>query len=294
MLYIVYGEDTYRSREKVKELAGYFVAKTGETGVTHLPAEEATDLRIEELARTASLFSAKHVVTIFSWLQEEKTPKEIKRLTEMMAVSHNIFILWEEKLTKDILRTLEKQAAKIQEVKFLSGAKLKEWIKMRAPKAPETEISNWINVCGADLWCLGSKADKFSLGGEKAERAKEKGTPFALADAIASRRGLDAWRVCQMEILDGADSEDLFWKAWWQVKTLLTVSIFLAGGAQEGTIAKESALHPFVVSKASRALRNFSGDDIKNISCSFIKAYHESRRGNMPLNIALERILLKL
>ena len=94
MLYVIYGQDNYRSREKFKFLADYFLNKTGNDGLIRMTPEEATPFKMEEASRSASLFSKKHVVLIERWFEEERQEKEMKRLLKMVSPSPHIFIFF--------------------------------------------------------------------------------------------------------------------------------------------------------------------------------------------------------
>ena len=294
MLYVIYGQDNYRSREKFKFLADYFLAKTGEDGLIRMTPEEATSLKIEEASRSASLFSKKHVVLIERWFEEERQEKEMKRLLKMVSESPNIFIFWEEEIEKEILEYLEKFAEKIENMEFLPEAKLLAWINERASEVPMATQKSWIKSCGKDLRCLSVKIENFVLGGEETEEKKNNKSPFILADAILGKRKGEAWLTYQREILKGVNSEDLFWDAWWQVKTLFTVLRMVSDGFSEGEIATLTGIKPYPVKKSLNALRLFKKGEIEKLSQNFVRALHESRRGNMALNIAFERILLEI
>ncbi len=293
MLYVIYGKDNFRSREKFRFLTNYFLAKTGEHGLIKILPEEATFLKIEEASKSASLFSKKHVVLLERWLEEERPAKELEQILKIMAGSPNVFILWEEEITKDVLEPLENFAEKIEKVEPLSKEKVADWIKEKAPKASPILIQNWVEICGNDLRCLSQSIENFSLGMEEGAR-KNIVSPFALADALLSGKKGEAWLVYQREILRGAEPEDLFWKAWWQIKTLLTVFVMSQEGFSEPEIAELAGINPYPVKKSLRAVKFFKKGEIENLTRQMILSFHESRRGKTALNIAFERILLKL
>jgi DNA polymerase III delta subunit len=118
---------------------------------------------------------------------------------------------------------------------------------------------------------------------DQKEKKRETFSIFSLADALGTRDKKNLWVLYEKAIRAGKTPEEIAGTLFWQLKTLLLV------GSGEGM-----ALHPYVKSKASRFLKNYSIDEIQKISFLLISEYHESRRGGLPLQERLERLILSL
>ena len=109
---------------------------------------------------------------------------------------------------------------------------------------------------------------------------------FALADAIATRDRLKAWVTYRQAVDTGLEPENIIGTLFWQAK-----SIAVAG---RSTSAPESGLTPFVYGKAKRAAGRFSSDEQAKLMASLISIYHDSHRGLVDAELAMERWCLML
>lgn len=130
---------------------------------------------------------------------------------------------------------------------------------------------------------------------EKAEKVlmferKEKKVPefniFSLTDAFGARDKKKLWVLYQQARMSGAEPEEVHGILFWQLK-----SIFLATVCKT---ADEAGVKPFVWSKAKSFAKNYSAEELKNLSSKFISLYHDSRRGIHEFDIALERLILTI
>ena len=56
----------------------------------------------------------------------------------------------------------------------------------------------------------------------------------------------------------------------------------------------ELGLHPFVVKKAIGFTKNFSQEELEELSRKLVTIYHDARRGGDELPVALEKFVLSL
>ena len=108
---------------------------------------------------------------------------------------------------------------------------------------------------------------------------------FGLLDALASRDRKRAWVLYQEARSTGLVPEDIFWRIQWQVKTIL-----LAGVTKT---AEEADMKTFPYNKAKDATRNFSSQDLKDLSEKIVNIYHSARRGS-SLDLGLEELVLNI
>ncbi|MDO8572768.1 MAG: hypothetical protein Q7S11_03320 [bacterium] len=109
---------------------------------------------------------------------------------------------------------------------------------------------------------------------------------FALSDALGRRSKKDAWVLLQKSFDAGGVAEEIHGMLFWQVKSMiLAVSSKTAG---------EAGLNPFVFRKSLSFAKNFTEEELKNLSSRLVSIYHEARRGGDELGMALEKFVLSI
>lgn len=124
-------------------------------------------------------------------------------------------------------------------------------------------------------------------GGEVVSRKSGTAKPkqdfniFALADALGNRDRKNLWTLYTQALRAGKTPEEISGTLFWQVKSMLQVA------KGDGT-----SLNPFVKSKAARFIKNYSETELEKLAYELVSEYHESRRGGLPLEGRLERVIL--
>ncbi len=106
---------------------------------------------------------------------------------------------------------------------------------------------------------------------------------FAMTDALAARDKKKLWMLYREAIQEGLPPEELHGILWWQIKTMLQVT--------EGDTV---GMKPFTLMKAKGALRHYTKEDVQHLARTFVRMYHESRRGHVDFEIGLEQVLLSV
>src|SRR3989338_8731887 len=289
MFYLLHGQDTYRSREKLKELVSHFKTKVSGLGFFRIEGENFSEAEFKELLRGKTLFEKKYVVVCDEVLENKEALNFILGSLDDLAKTDNMFLFLEEEVDEKVLEEFKKQAYKIQEYKPLDGVKLKAWFA--AQKIPLNIASEIIKKCGSDLWRASKEIEKYALGGltAKQEMVAEY-NPFAICDAFAEKNKVKAWTIYQQALRQGIPAEEVFFKTLWQIKNLLLVKKLMNAGV--ANVSKETGLHSFVIGKAIKAAKNFSEDELINYSYEMLKIYHEERRGWSELAIEFEKLLI--
>ena len=109
---------------------------------------------------------------------------------------------------------------------------------------------------------------------------------FALADAIGERNAFKAWSVYREAITAGLEVESIIGTLFWQVKSMIL--------ALNGKSAGDTGLTPFVYSKAKKGCGNYSRDELYALLDNLIVVYHDSHRGLVDGELAVEQWCLGL
>lgn len=289
MLYLLFGKDTYRSRQKLNELLDFFRSKTKDFGIFRISGENFNAEEFESFLKSKNLFNERSIIVCIDIVENKSASNFILNNLERCADSENIFLFLEKEVGNDILALFKKSAEKIQKFDLLSGAKLKKWIQEEAGKRKiKLSLDTQDKITekySSDLWRVSSEIDISALGGEiKRAETKEQYNPFQICDAFAYKDRKTAWILFQKALFNGITAEEVFWKIWWQIKTLILVKNQPHG----------LNLHPFVIKKTLRNINNFTKEELNNLSWQLVSLYHKTRKGQAEFEIGLEKFILNI
>ncbi len=117
MFYLLYGKDTFKGKQKLKELLVFFRAKVGNAGIFRMEEDDFNLAELEELLKSQMLFGDKHVVVCDRIFSDSAAKEFVRNSAEKFAASRNAFIFFEEEVDEETLGFLKGHAEKIQEFK---------------------------------------------------------------------------------------------------------------------------------------------------------------------------------
>jgi DNA polymerase III delta subunit len=133
---------------------------------------------------------------------------------------------------------------------------------------------------------VSEKIQEYKLAdSKKAGREAGDFNTFALADAFGQRDKKKLWTL-YVEALKNSAPEEIHGILWWQLKSMIL-------SVKSGS-ASEVGMKDFPYNKAKRFAKNFTADELQDLSDEMIAIYHESRRGGSDLGIRLEKFLLEV
>ena len=289
MFYILYGQDTYRSREKLNELVSHFKTKVSGLGFFRIERDNFNEAEFDEMLKGKTLFEKKYVVVCEGILENKQTADFVLGNLDKLAKTDNMFLFLEKDIDEKVLEEFKKQAYKVQEFKHLDGVKLKVWFA--AKKIPANIASDIIKKSGSDLWRASKEIEKYQLGSSASKLDETPAyNPFAICDAFAEKNKAKTWIIYQQALRQGIPAEEVFFKILWQIKNLLMVKKLMS--AKVANVGKESGLKPFVAGKAIKTAKNFTEEELENYSYEMLKIYHQERRGESELPIEFEKFIL--
>jgi len=301
MLYLFFGEDNFRRRERLHEFLEQLSDGEDRTfSLSRFDSDTFAKISFEELAREESLFGGHHIIVCENLFQEEDLPDFLVKHLELCKCSKKIFVFCEEELKSPYLRHFQKFAEKVEEFNFLSLPQVRIWLEKEAKKR-EVEMTSGlreelIQQCGRNLWLLSQELEKYALTLKKEFFGKKNGAEevniFHITDAIAAKDRGRAWFLFQKAILSGADIEEIFWKIVWQIKNLFMIKKLQPMPEQK--IVEKTHLHPYVVKKTASSTRLYTEEELARYSSELINLYHNARRGQADFETGIEKFLIKL
>lgn len=292
MIYVFYGNDTFRIKEELKKILESF---ENISEIFRFENENFNQEEFENLLRTDTLFGQKNIIICAGLIDSKTYSKFILEKIDGCIKSENIFFFTEEELSEKNIEFLKEKTKNIKEFKNLSPANLKKWldeyIKGKKIKISINAQNEIIKKCSSDLWCVSKEVERFSLGGNidvSGNGGEYK--PFAICDAISQKNKAQAWALFHGALFVGVPAEEVFYKVSWQIKNLLLIKKLSQISGID--IAKESGLHPYVVKKTMLAIKDFTEEELENYSFKLTELYHNARRGLADFSVGLEKILI--
>jgi len=281
MLILLYGEDTYRLRQKLNEIVKEYQTKHQSGLSLAVFRESGLDLdKIREKIEAVSMFDEKKLIVLENSFRNKNFQEEFFKYTKKNKLKENrdiiLVIVQEGKLA---ISGIKNKLSMLEEFKPLMGTELVNWVKNefnqnKAKIEPEA-IRKLIAYIGSDLWQMSSEIGKLASY-KKGEEIKEEDIDllvranldtniFKTLDALAQRDKKSALRFLHEHLNQGENEIYLFTMLTYQVRTLLKLKDLMEKGTPYYSLAQKSGLHPFVVKKSSQQLRNFSLEGLKKI-----------------------------
>lgn len=297
MIYFLRGPDTYRSRQKLREITAAFQKKAGGMfNVTRIDAEDQPGA-VRAVGRAASLFAQKelYVIERISGAAKEDQA-HVRGALERWAGDRDLtLIFWEAELeAKDaLLAALKKCAAKTQEFKALTGAAVMRWIagetERRKIRLARGEAERLAARFGPDLWALAQELEKVSSGWQERTALREEEKVWSFTDEFFRQRRAS---VRYLERLLEAGYEPIYILG--ALAGALRTLTLVADGLERGNLRAATAkLHPYVVKKNAELARRLRRSDISDYFFALLSADLEQKTGQLPPPLPLIKLVLK-
>lgn len=330
MIIFLYGEDTFRSRRKLKELKERFLREVDPSGnsLTVLDGATASMEKINEAVSPASLLSKKRMIIIENiFLNKGKLIfGQLALYFKRKKIEENIIVFWDgaidaKKLAQD-KKELFKFLSKVkygQEFRALSNTEAMAWTKKevesRGGKISREALLFFTSLLGSDLWQINNEIDKllnYKLSQKLALAADGRGTIieaediknlvsgqfneriFALTDAISNRNKKEAARLMEDQLEGGLGESYLLNMIVRQFRILLQIRQALDSGLTPRKIINLLKLHPFIVQKGVNQVRNFSLNSLKDIFIQLARIDYLMKSGQADAKTMLSLFLAEI
>lgn len=307
MIYLLYGEDSYRSRKKVREITDHFYRVSGSAeGAYRIALSECLLQDVEATAGTASLFRKKRFV-----LFEEPcaAPADIVQFLETKlpsyAASDDVFMFWDRAPGKGagavLLRKIVEYAAKTQEFGYLAPRAVVKFFDeealARGVVLLPREKQELIAAAAGDSWRLVQLIEKRALGMSMTplwHEELQKRIIFSFTDACGWRKRQEAWLLLQRLLRHGFTAEHLFWALLGHIRTLIRVGSLAESGVSAAALPRAAGVHPFVAKKAVVQAARFSIPELSRLFGNLSQLDYEAKQSRGDMTLGLERIVLSL
>jgi len=315
MLILLYGPDSYRSSQKLKDIIIEYKGKH-KSGLNFRQLEWAPEIfnEIKNAFSSFSMFDEKKLIIIKGACQSPKTDQEkiIELLADKkIAKDDSAIVVFHEggKAEKSDLAVWLKKNTKMAECfEALSGAKLCNWVKKEVQNLGG-EISSGAAeklaaFVGSDLWQIYNEVNKlisFKVGKLITEedvdllvKSKYDSNIFATIDALANRNKNLAYKLIHQHLEQGENEIYILTMFIYQFRNLLQIKSLIDGGMASDTLAKKTGLHPFVIKKSWGMLKNFSLEVLKKVYERLLRLDIAIKRGRIEPQTALDLIVAEI
>ncbi len=312
MILFLYGADTYRSRQKLKEIINRY-KKVHKSGLS-LRRFNEEGFRFEDFQNeieTASMFKEKKLLLLINVFANQefkdrflKNKKKILHSDDTIVVYQAGGVNKKELFVKFLLNN-----SKSQEFKPLEGRGLRNWIRKEFLhyhlEISGPALERLIESVGSDSWQMANEIKKLSLykmGQNRDISANEGGeirledvnilvVPkiendiFKTVDAVAARNKKTALRLLKSHLKKGSPPLYLLSMISLQFRNLLIIKDLM-----ERNISPygSSGLHPYVIRKSLFISGRFSLAELKRIYLSLFQLDIAVKTGKMDAETAID------
>jgi len=316
MIIFLYGADSYRSTQKLKELKQKFVAKVDKSAVNliEVDGEKISLNDFNKAIATRSFLAAKRMVVVKNILKQNK-----KMQTDILALlkkgdyrdeqDENVIVLWETGVDKRGALFKYLAGAKFsQEFNVLQGVALIKWVQQKVTKLGLT-ISQANAVLLAqrsdgNLWALVNEIKRLAAGCqgqeiravdiEQSYLVKTDDNIFNLTDAVGGGNKKLALKLIDEQLESGENGIYLLSMLVRQFRILIQIRAELnQGSGNYKQIATKLNLHPFVIQKALPQASRYDLSQLKKIYEYLLRADIQLKRGVAPA-VVLETLVMEL
>jgi DNA polymerase-3 subunit delta len=308
MIFLLYGEDNYSSREKLRDMVErYKKANKSGLDLKYLESVSFQDLLDEN--QQNSIFNEKKLLVVSNSITDKYFKESFLKDYKKLADGQNIIVFLENKLAaNDACLKIFDKFGKRQEFPVLSGEKLKKWIKDRlgefGASISQTALNKLMMAGEGDLWLLSNEIKKLAAfrGGKMIEdkdvdllvQSKIGTDIFKTIDAIALKNKKAAISLLHNHIEKGDAPLYLLSMIAFQFRNLLVVKDLMEKGKPYYSIPKLTKLHPFVVKKSYESAQRFSYLELKKIYQKIFQVDFSIKTGKLKPEEALDMFISEI
>ena len=311
MILFIYGDDSYRSKEKLDEIISHYkeVRKSG-LNLMYVDATTGTFADFYDRFKISPMFAETKLVILKNVSSSKQFQEDfLQEITILQTLKDVIVIFEKEKIDQrlKLFKTLLKEC-KCQEFALLDARQVTAWVGKELEKLGAKINKDALDIlaryAGNDLWRLKQEIKKladFKRGLViKKEDVELMVAPniendiFKTIDALAEKNKTRALQLLHTHIDSGENALYLLSMVAYQFRNLLMVKELSEEGLMYASIIKKSGLHPFVVKKTYFQCRQFSFEELKNIYRRIFSVDADIKIGKIEPETALDLLISKM
>ncbi len=318
MVIFLYGQDTYRLTQKLREIIEEYkkIHKSGLNLRFFDFSDSTKGLSFQDFKdafQQRSMFKEKRLMVLTHVFSNKDLKqsflKNIKNLTD----SKDVIVISEKNkiLANDSLFKILKKKTICQEFKPLKGQSLENWVKKeieqyRVKIEPEA-LQQIIDFIGNDLWRFSNEIKKLvNYKGKNSDltiakqdiellvRPKIEPDIFQTINFLASKNKKQALSLLKKHLEKGDNPLYLLSMISFQFRNLLMIRELIDKNRPYFLISKETKLHPYVVKKSHDQAQRFSLSELKKIYQKIFEVDLNIKTGKLEPETALELLIAQI
>lgn len=311
MILFFYGEDTYRLKQKLKDLKEkYISASLGDTNLKTLDGKTENADNIIRQVLAYPFLAKTRLVILENFLKEAKKEVQDKIGEFLVKVPETTVLVFTEDNMPDKRTSLFKKLNKpkvAQEFKPLDDGGVMSWIRAEVEhfegEIEPLAVEKLFEFVGADLWRLSNEIQKLIAYNQKIStdsielliRPQTSSDIFALVDALAHRNKKRSFSEYYRLIENGENELYVLSMIVYQYRNMLVVRDFVERGvSSQYELAKVAKLHPFVAGKTMNLVRNYTLLELKKIYDELSNFDIAVKTGKMESKVAMDVLITRL
>lgn len=320
MIIYIFGEDTFRSRQYLKEQVGKFKQARDPQGynVVFVEGKKSEQGKVLSELSSAPFLAEKRMIVvenILSSSDKELLGNLMARIKDKKIPESIVAVFWQGDTLSKVkeakeLHELLKKEKYTKELIPLVGAQLSAYIMSEAAKkgakisrAAATFLAQNI---GADMWQLNSLLEQLAAykAGEEIQLAdlqlfldeKVDDNIFNMIEAMVSGNKKQAFKLLNEQRRLGEEEMKIFGLVVWQFRQLISIrSLFdTSDTMRSDEMAKELGLHPFVVKKNLAVVKRFPLQKLKDIYSQLLQMDIKIKTGQGEPDLLMDLLVQKI
>jgi len=315
MIIFIYGQDTYRLGQKLKEIVVKYQQIHSGLNFKHFDVEDKSagfqDFT-DEFQQTSMFKEKKLIVLKNIFLSSDFQDKFLKKINDFLDSEDIIIVCEKNKITASnrLFKALKKKT-KNQEFNLLKGKELEKWVQGEFSKydlkIEAAALERIIEFVGDDLWRLSGEIQKLvnyrgkeSDSKIKAEevdllvRPKVDPDIFKTIGFMASKNKKEALKLIKKHRERGDAPLYLLSMICFQFRNLLIIRELIEKNTPYYLIAKKTGLHPYVVKKTYPQAEKFSLAELKKIYQKIFDVDLAIKKGKTDPEAAIDFLIAEI
>ena len=315
--YFMAGEDRFSLLEEVNRWKSAFVEKYGDTDLEELDGESSSVEVIAGALQATPFLSPKRLVILKNFLGSKKADEANALAPVLEKLPDSTFLVMAEFKDPDKRSSIYKLVStKATQRVFLTpkGMQLNLWIRRRVEALGgkiDPQVADYlVSWTGDELFNLANEIDKLTLYSQGNPITKAaidelvadnvQKSIFTLTDQLAQKNYSAVLATFKKLQEQGEEAGYLFAMVTRQFRLLLEMKALSDEGQSPSSIAKNMAVHPFVVQNTLRHSKNFTYAQLKRALHDLLALDRRLKTGLIslkpreedPFLLALEKIIL--
>jgi len=309
MILFLYGEDNFRSWEKLNQIKEKFLEKDKQGLNLAVFKDEIIFSQIREVIGQMPFLGKSRLVILenASAASKDEREKIVKFLAKQKVPDYTIFVFWENGVPdrRGVFFKTLKKVSKVEEFTPLPPFAIQKWISQKVLESGgkiESQAQNELaSRLGNDLHILTNSLDQLLAYKGKQEinlgdldhfaPAKLEADIFKFVDALSRKERKLALKFIEDQIALGAESLYLLAMITYAFRNLVIVKDLAERGMRNNQIIAVSRLHPFVVEKTLSRASCFSMGELKKIYLKLMDLDIKIKTGSITPNFGLEMLI---